>query len=1406
MTGEAPASNLTQAQSLIWAGQALHPDVPLYNMVLAFRIRGPLEASTFSHAFDELVRSTDALRTVFVEVAGTPVRQVLDDQPRPLEQLDFSGEPDPEAHYRRWAEQDASALFDLSDSLYRSALIRLGADDHIWWLAQHHLITDGWAAAIVYERMESLYRLAADDRLDEAETPPSFETYADHERRFRTSDAFAAAQAHWQKAVPDDLEHPSFYGVDSPAEPTTRTDRITLSIDGQRAAHLEALTAGDTLLGGTSRFSVFATAVFATLARITGQRRLAILAPAHNRPSPRFKATAGLFIEVLPLHVALDDGETFRSLLDKVGEASRELLTHARPGTSSATQNRSYPVLLNFINASFGPFNGSPMESEWVHPGHGDADHAVRLQVHDFDDRGEFLLHFDVRRDVFDTDTEQDLIRHFGLMLDALLDDPDQPLDRVDLLTDEEHAAIEAFNDTTGAVPFGTVVEAFAAQVEATPEAIAVADGNRQLTYRALDEAADRLAAALVEAAGPAPRVAIHLRRSADLVTAIWGALKAGGGYVPLDSQYPPERVQMILDDSSADVVIGEVAAAPGWEIPTITVGAEPGSINPLPDPNPEDLAYVMYTSGSTGRPKGVEVTHANLVNYVVWAAREHGRDAPVSFPLSSSFGFDLTVTSLFVPLVTGGTIVVYPEPDGSDLSVRDVFLEDRVDVVKLTPAHLALLDPEMLSTRRIRTLILGGEDLRTDVARAAVTASGGRLEITNEYGPTEATVGCMLHRFDVERDRLPSVPIGRPAANAEIHVLGPGLAPVPRGVVGEIYVGGAGVARGYLGRPDLTAERFVVDHQGRRLYRTGDLARWRAPGEIEFLGRADDQVKVRGYRIELGEIGAALEDMADVGATFLDVVETETARSAAGAEVHHCVRCGLASNHPDAHLDDGGVCSPCRFYDVHREHADAYFGTMDELRTILTDRSSNDAGQDCVMLVSGGKDSTYALYQLVELGLTPLVFTLDNGFISEGAKENIRRAVDDLGLELVMGTTPAMNEIFAESLAIFSNVCQGCFKTVYTMAMNLAHERGLRHVVTGLSRGQIFETRLADLFRIGITDRQEVDRAIREARRAYHQVDDTVRRSFDTTLFDRDDLFEEIQIVDFYRYCDVPLAELLGFLDRHAPWVRPADTGRSTNCLINNTGIYVHTKERGFHNYALPYSWDVRLGHKTRAAALAELDDEIDVVQVRRILGEVGYELEAEDDAAAGLRGIDRRIVCYYVAPATGPSAAEVRRRLVDRIPEHMVPTYLIRLDDLPLTVNGKVDRRALPDPRAQVGSSDEHYVAPRTHVEETLVEVWRGVLGVERVGVRDRFIELGGDSILNIQVVAESGRRGLAFTPRQLFQSQTIEELATVVATLPQTADVNGDDTTEDPFADAGLSPEELEDVLRTFGESES
>jgi acyl carrier protein/DNA-binding transcriptional ArsR family regulator len=367
----------------------------------------------------------------------------------------------------------------------------------------------------------------------------------------------------------------------------------------------------------------------------------------------------------------------------------------------------------------------------------------------------------------------------------------------------------------------------------------------------------------------------------------------------------------------------------------------------------------------------------------------------------------------------------------------------------------------------------------------------------------------------------------------------------------------------------------------------------------------------------------------------------------------------------------------------------------------------------------------------------------------------NIRKAVDMHGLELVVGTTPYMREIFTDSLQRHCNVCNGCFKTLYTLSINLAVERGIGYIFTGLARGQLFETRLAPELFVGENfSIERIDADVDALRRDYHQRRDAVTEHLDVRAFDDPTLFQRVRIIDFYRYWDVELEEILDYLAREVAWLRPEDTGRSSNCLINDAGISVHTRRRGYHNYALPYSWDVRLGHKTREEAIAELEDRIDPAKVSRILGEIGYELP-EDGAS------DTQLIAYIEASGDLPQQS-LRMHLEQRLPAYMLPARYVRVPSLPLTAAGKVDRKAL----ARLAPGDHEaadYMAPRNDLEAALTQLWQEVLGIARIGVEDNFFDLGGTSLPALQIVARVKDLFHIDLPlRALFSAPTVAGLA--------------------------------------------
>ena len=1364
---------LTHSQTQIWVGQKLNPTSPLYNMAFAFSFAKELDAELFVEAWRRVADTSDALRTRIVEQADGGVGRIVEARSCAVEVLDFASLSEPDAEFRKWCQERCTRPLPLEGPLVDCVLVRLGDNRTGWYLNQHHLITDAWSTQLLYREVASEYErqlgVEVGDRPGLVDYYPTATTLP-----LGAPQARAEAEEYWVRRRERPGRWVPLYGRGAETD-RTPSRRSTHELDEERSRAVDRLCRQpgfSSLSQDLSRFSLFATLLVSWLYRISGSEDLGFDAPVIGRPTPAAKRAIGLFIEMFPFAAKVEPRETFRTLAARCLEEAGLFLRHGLPGLSSPSSVAASNVVLNFFPAAFGDFAGVPATVEWIHPGHGDNVHALRLQVHDFSGSGRYTLHFDYNQEVLPEWLQSRSLKHFEAMLEAMLDDPDRPVAEVDLLVDDERRALIELNATDSeALPESTVVEQFTAQAEAEPDRVALRQGGSEITFGELRERSEALAARLIQlGVEPGDRVVVAGRRSTLSVVAILAALRARAAYVPLEANAPAARLVQLLEDSGARLMmVGE-----GWQImPTAAevtildveegIRAGRGMGLDREPPRLDDLAYLIYTSGSTGRPKGVLIEHGGLADYLFWADRQYVRGDRLRFPLFTSLAFDLTITSLFLPLITGGTLEIYPEPDGPvDTALLDVVEANQVDFIKLTPSHLALLRRIGVEGSRLRRMVVGGENLRTELAVSISSQLRHEVEIYNEYGPTEAVVGCLVHRYDPARDTGASVPIGSPADHVTLEILNEAQVPVPEGAPGELWISRYGLARGYHGLGELTATSFRPhpSRAGERRYRSGDLVRMVDSACLEFLGRRDRQLKVSGYRVEPGEIETALSTLRGVEQCAVVARRHPAAELKTEHEVRHCVRCGLPSSFPRATFDESGICSICRSYEAIRDHAQAYFKTENDLRRLFEESARQHGSKyDCLMLYSGGKDSSYALCRLVDMGLSVYAFTLDNGYIAEGAKENIRRVSEALGVPVEFATTPAMNAIFRDSLMRFSNVCNGCFKTIYTLSLQRARELGIPIIVTGLSRGQMFETRLTEeMFRDGLRSSEEIDAAVLAARKVYHRVGDEVTRSLNASMFDDDEIFDAIQFVDFFRYVDVGLDEIYSYLRERVPWVRPQETGRSTNCLINDVGIYVHLRERGHHNYALPYSWDVRLGHKSREAALEELDDDIDESYVKATLAALGYDLSNLS------RGTDQTALEAYYVAAEEISEEELRRQLGDRLPQYLIPSHFQRIDSLPLTASGKADEQKLL--AALHGRLvDTAHREPEGPVEEFLAHVWQQELGQDRIGADDDFFEMGGTSLGAMQVMLELCREFHLDLPLEtLFSHTTLSGLAKV------------------------------------------
>ncbi|MER5949264.1 amino acid adenylation domain-containing protein, partial [Streptomyces sp. NPDC001904] len=834
----------------------------IYTVQSTFHLAGPLDAGRAREAAEALLRRHASLRVAFRQRKdGEWVQIVAARYKLPWTEIDLSHLPAEQAdtEAREATLADREQRFDTGrPPLIRFTLIRLGAESHRLVLTIHHTVLDGWSLPTLLKEYHALYLSGGDAR-----GLPAVAPYRDYLAWLSRQDA-DASRAAWD-AMLDGLTAPSLVAgatEHTPQDPGRH--EFGLTVEQTRALTARARSAGVTVN------TVVQAAWSLVLAGLTGTDDVVFGVTVNGRPAelPGIESMVGLFINTLPLRVRLRPEQSAGELLAAVHHAQAELIAHQYLGLSEVQHRTGLGPLFDtsVVFENF-PFDSAPAVS-----GESDPLRVVGAESHSANhfplslvgmpqDALRFKLFH--QRELFDDTAAAAVAERFLGLLDTLVHAPERPLGRIDVIgADETARALAAAAGSDGAAAAGarlpTLPELFTAQAAATPDAPAVRAGDRVLTYRELDARASHVARTLVERGVRAGRtVAVLLPRGIDLVVALLGVAKSGGAYVPLDPEHPAERIAAVLAD--ADPVLA--LAAPGLALPdteTLAVtGEEAASFTATP--HPHDPAYLIFTSGSTGRPKGVVVEHRSLAAYLV-RARDAYPDAAGLTLVHSSVTFDLTVTGLYTPLVSGGCAHLAELPDAVG-GPRPTFL-------KGTPSHLELLDTLPGEVSPSGTLVLGGEALRGEAVRGW-RAAHPDATVINAYGPTEATVNCLEFRIEPGTELADgAVPIGRPFADTRAYVLDAALRPVAPGVAGELYVSGVVLARGYLGRPDLTAERFVADPYGppgTRMYRTGDLARRLADGTFVHAGRADDQIKLRGFRIEPGEIEAAAAAHADV-------------------------------------------------------------------------------------------------------------------------------------------------------------------------------------------------------------------------------------------------------------------------------------------------------------------------------------------------------------------------------------------------------------------------------------------------------------------------------------------------------------------------------------------------------------
>ncbi len=881
---EAP---LSFAQQRIWLLDQLEPTPWTYNITIARRLHGPLQLDPLQRALDGLLDRHEALRTTYPVIDGRPVQHIGPPVPFPLTIVDLTESDDAEAESTRVAGAEVRQRFDLAHGpIIRGVLMRLSPGDHVLVLTMHHIATDAWSEAVLLRELSVLYDACAGGRPSPlAALPIRYADFSVWQRERMAGDVLHDQLEYWLQrlqGLPPLLEIPA----DHPRPPrrSGRGGAVDIQIPAPLTTELRHVTRA-------CRATLFMTVLAgfqALLARYSGQDDIAVGTAIANRPRQETEGLVGFFANTLVLRTQLSGNPSFRDLIARVRDVALgayryqdlpfEQVVKAMRPERTLGHTSLFQHMFVFQNTPEHDLAFGGLITEDFALDHDTAMFDLTLTLSENHETLVGTLEY--ATDLFDRTTAERVAGDFCRLLEAAVADPDRAIDELDFLDpSERHKVLVEWNDTGAAFPHRCIHELFEERALAHPDAIALTADDASLTYRDLDERADALARRLrALGVGPDVRVGIYLYRSIEAIVAILAALKAGGAYVPLDPDYPVARVAFMVEDSQVEVVVTGAALRDriGWcRAHVVCLDVDDGptvdarKAAPVETARSDNLAYVVYTSGSTGVPKGVMVEHGAVVARLFGVDYVHFDEVGAILHMAP-LAFDASTFEIWGPLLHGARCVVYPDQRFA-LDRLGTVLAGRVDTLWLTSAVFnAVIDEDWRLLSGIRQLVVGGEALSPDhVARAIAVLPHMRL--VNGYGPTEATTfaaTCEIRGIEPGTQR---VPIGRPIANTELYILDGGRRPVPVGVPGELYLGGAGLARGYLNRPELTAEQFVAHPFGAdpavRLYRTGDLGRYRANGDVEFLGRLDDQIKVRGFRVEPGEVEAALRELPAVTA-----------------------------------------------------------------------------------------------------------------------------------------------------------------------------------------------------------------------------------------------------------------------------------------------------------------------------------------------------------------------------------------------------------------------------------------------------------------------------------------------------------------------------------------------------------
>lgn len=897
-------SVLSFAQERLWFLDKYNKNAS-YNMTGAVRLLGKLQISVLKKALLEIVRRHEILRTNFVIIKDIPKQLIHNEIECDFNLIEVNrGSKGADIEYiYNVIEKESKQVFDLAnDRLFKVTLFKIDDEEFVLSLNKHHIISDGWSFSVFFKEVSLLYKTFSEktDFMLE-DLPIQYSNYAIWQREQAEKGLWSKQSEFWKSKLENVplLELP----LDNkrPQEQTYRGNNFTFMFDKVKTESIIRFSKENNVTLFMTMLSFFKVLLY----KYSGQKDICLGSPIANRTKTEIENLIGFFVNTLALRSKIKTNKSFLQFLEDVKlttieayenqDIPFEKVVDAAAPKRELSHTPIFQAMIVLQNTPAPRLEFSGIDLEFLEFESKFSKFDITLHVNLLED--ELKCVFEYNSDLFKHDTIERLANHLKVLVDDVLECPERKIKDLSILNNsEKQQVLFDWNNTSIDYPKDICVhQLFEKQVEQTPGNTAVVYGDITLTYTELNKKANQLANYLNEqGVGEDDIIGLCTNRSIELIIGILGVLKAGGAYLPIDPSYPIDRIKYMLEDSSCPVLLtdgaidfseGMVGNAKIINLRDSSIKKAPNEIekNTLAEKNysSNNLAYVIYTSGSTGKPKGTMVTHQNFVNYIHWAKNYYFKNGDIgNFGLFTSISFDLTTTSIFLPLIRGKNIEIFSSNDTiTDILIKN-FTSSSIDCVKLTPSHISVLSELKIKSSSIKLAIVGGEELQNKHVRF-LKSLNNEIRIVNEYGPTEATVGCIVKTIEETDEKIT---IGKPISNTQIYILKDG-APAPIGVPGEMFIAGDGVAKGYLNRAELSAQKFIINPykntKGALMYKTGDLARYLQNGEIEFLGRIDNQVKIRGLRIELGEIENVLNslDAINIAVATVKKVQSENKR-----------------------------------------------------------------------------------------------------------------------------------------------------------------------------------------------------------------------------------------------------------------------------------------------------------------------------------------------------------------------------------------------------------------------------------------------------------------------------------------------------------------------------------------------